>query len=476
MKKLVVFSGALATLASALAIAGERDARACGGCFHPPPPPTETVSEITAHRMILAVSPQQTTLYDQIQYSGSPSEFAWVLPTNGVVTVGLSSDVLFGTLDALTATQVQAPPDGCPPPPSCGFRNTTVPGVANAGGTDQSSNGGVTVLKQDVVGPYETVQLQSTDPNALDNWLASHGYTIPADVQPIIAEYVQAGSNFLAMKLTPGTGVQSMRPVRVSQPGASATLPLRMVAAGTGAIVGITLWVVADGRYEPSNFPWFHIEDSEITWDWAKQMSDYTSVRAAKEQAANNATWEIESSIMLSTGTVQSYVLNGGVQYGGGASNASADYAAVPANDAGVGGETPEQARQDDLATLFDGIGATNGQARVTRIRSDLSHAALANDLQITASQDQGMLPSLRQAKLESGEPMCTVYDGNCNPAGQVPRSEALNPPKTSTFSCVVSKRALFDDVEVPIVASIAGVSVIGIVLANKRRRRGARK
>jgi hypothetical protein len=473
MKKIVITSAGLA-IASAIAFAGERDARACGGCFHPPPPPTETVSEITAHRMILAVSPQQTTLYDQIQYSGSPSEFAWVLPTSGVVTVGLSSDVLFGTLDALTTTEVQAPPDGCPPPPSCGGFRTNTPSANDVGGASQSS-GGVTVLKSEVVGPYETVQLAATDPNALNNWLASHGYTIPVDVQPIIAAYVSEGSNFLAMKLTPGTGVQSMRPVRVSQPGASATLPLRMVAAGTGAIVGITLWVVADGRYEPQNFPWFHIDDSEITWDWAKQMSDYTSLRAAKEQAASNATWEIESSIGLSLGTVQSYVLNGGVAYGT-LAPASNDYLAVPTDDAGVGGETADQVRNDDLAALFDGIGATNGQARVTRFHGDLAHAALANDLQVTASQDQSVLSNLRQAKLEAGEPMCTVYNANCQPAGQVPRSQALNPPKTSTFSCVVSKRALFDDGQVPIVASIAGASAIALALSITRRRRGARK
>ena len=48
------------------------DAAACGGCFPPQPPPGEPVSLVTDHRMILSVSQKQTTLYDQIQYSGSP--------------------------------------------------------------------------------------------------------------------------------------------------------------------------------------------------------------------------------------------------------------------------------------------------------------------------------------------------------------------------------------------------------------------
>src|SRR6516225_4475735 len=96
---------------SAVGVAGERRASACGGCFHPP---TQTVTDITDERMLLSVSAGQSTLYDQIQYSGSPSSFAWVLPIHGTVTVGLSADVLFDSIDAVTATQIQPPPKNCP--------------------------------------------------------------------------------------------------------------------------------------------------------------------------------------------------------------------------------------------------------------------------------------------------------------------------------------------------------------------------
>ena len=56
------------------------DARACGGCFVP----SET-TVVTAHRMALAISPVQTVLWDQIQYAGSPAEFAWVLPVKSCI-------------------------------------------------------------------------------------------------------------------------------------------------------------------------------------------------------------------------------------------------------------------------------------------------------------------------------------------------------------------------------------------------------
>ena len=117
----VMMGGALALAAAA------HDARACGGCFHeaPPPPspsePAQNATIVTDHRMIFAVSPQQTTLYDQVEYSGAPSSFAWVLPIHGPVSIALSSEVLFAALNAATQTTIVPPVlPPCSPPPSCG--------------------------------------------------------------------------------------------------------------------------------------------------------------------------------------------------------------------------------------------------------------------------------------------------------------------------------------------------------------------
>ena len=88
-----------------------------------------------------------------------------------------------------------------------------------------------------------------------------------------------------------------MQPVRVTTAGASAVLPLRMVAAGTGKTTGITLWVVASGRYEPQNFPFFIIKDSELAWDWATNGSNYETVRLAQEAKLNGKGWQEESSL-----------------------------------------------------------------------------------------------------------------------------------------------------------------------------------
>ena len=150
----------LAVPFSALVLAPARDAAACGGCFHNDVQQMEN-TQVSGHRMIFSISKTQTTLWDQIQYVGAPSSFAWVLPIKGVVNVGLSSDALFGNLDAETKVTVNSPLITCPPPPPCSN------GSAGAGGTfDGGVPGGVVVTAQEVVGPYETVQLSSADPAA----------------------------------------------------------------------------------------------------------------------------------------------------------------------------------------------------------------------------------------------------------------------------------------------------------------------
>jgi hypothetical protein len=85
--------------------------------------------------------------------------------------------------------------------------------------------------------------------------------------------------------------------------------------------------------------------------------------------------------------------------------------------------KTAQQVRSEDLAALFYGV--PGSAARVTRLRADLAHAALSEDLVMTASKDQAELSNIRQLTKEVNEPLCPVYNG-CETAGQAPRSEAI--------------------------------------------------
>ncbi len=409
----------LSLTTSGLAVFASRDAAACGGCFHPP---TQTATDITDERMLLSASTTQSTLYDQIQYAGSPTSFAWVLPIHGTVDVGLSADVLFDSIDALTATQIVAPPTNCPPPPNCGnFGNFGGASAPTAAADDAGAAAVVTVTKAENVGPYATVQLHSTDSSALDNWLAQNGFNIPADVVTVINQYVTEGFDFLAMKLLPNQGVQAMRPVRVTTQGGSLSLPLRMAAVGTGVTVGITIWVVSDGRYEPQNFPFFHIEDSALVWDFKTNSSNYTTLRAQNEAALGGKGWEMESSLSLNQQVITGVILSGGQYYGSGGfpqgppADATEDYLPVGSADGGTDAapyQSAEDVRTADIAALFAGIPGSN--VRVTRMRSDISHAAMTQDFVLQASSDQSELSNVRNVT-QSVNLVCPTYSA-CSP------------------------------------------------------------
>lgn len=400
-------------------------ATACGGCLQPPPAPMQSITVITDHRMAFAVSPKNTTLYDQIRYQGDPAAFAWVLPISDTVEVALSADVLFGSLDLLTQTTITAPQlPPCPPPPfcgygyggggggcGCGFSSASNKAFADDGGAGSFSDSApapppVEVTKHEVVGPYDTVQLKATNPTALDDWLAANGFVIPDDVKPVIAAYQSEGYGFLALKLLPGKSVTSMRPVRVTTQGAGLTLPLRMVSAGTGANVGITLWIVAEGRYEPSNFASFRIPDDEIVWDWSSRSSNYTQLRADKTAKGNGEVWELESSLDLQRIAIERFILSGGKGFG--TAPATGDYLPVmdPKNP-NVIVKTADQVRQEDLDALLSGMQQVG---RVTRLRADLAHAALVKDLQLTASMDQTQVTSNHDVTKDVNRPQCPTY------------------------------------------------------------------
>lgn len=364
----------------AFAMSDARDASACGGCFVSQSESTQ----VAGHRMVLSISQDATTLWDQISYSGEPESFAWVLPIQGTVQVGLSSDAMFEVLDAYTKVTVNSPSFACPN--SCG---NGAGGAFLGGGGGGGGTGGVTVLVNEVVGPYETVQLSAADPAALTTWLTSHGYAIPADVQPVIDQYVSEGSNFLALKLVPGQGINAMRPVRITSAGASPTLPLRMVAAGTGAVTPIVLWVLGEGRYEPVNFPSFSISHDDLVWNWDTQSSNYAELREEGFQITDGFGWLTESSVWMHKWEFE-YALS----YG----DALDSYANPDGTNAMANLEA-------DMAALH---GALPEDFRANRLLAQLSRPALGNDLLLGASELQYIVPNDIYVKNTIGDaPAC---------------------------------------------------------------------
>jgi hypothetical protein len=296
---------------AAIAIGREPDASACGACFAS----SSESTIVNDHKMALLVSSKRTILWDQISYSGNPTNFAYVVPVKPGTRVEPSTDEWFAALDAATRPILMSPTygggggfgpgggggdynggyygggegddtGGC----GCGSKalSSAYGDSASAGadgGASPGTNGGnsgaqdhepVEVVTHTVVGPYEQVTLHANDKTALPKWLTDNGYAIPDDAGPIVDDYVTAGFDFIALKLRPdGAEIRSIQPIRIVSPGGDASLPFRMMKIGSGANLGITLYVIGEGRYHPSNFPDVQIDFTQLLWDFSQQRSNY---------------------------------------------------------------------------------------------------------------------------------------------------------------------------------------------------------
>jgi hypothetical protein len=182
---------------------------------------------------------------------------------------------------------------------------------------------------------------------------------------------------------------------------------------------------LGEGRYDPQNFGTFTIGADEISWDWTQNISNYTTLRAQKTTAGQGKVWEIESSIAVAPETINQGIRRGYPPGQGlpAASGIPDDYVPVTNPDGSIAKSTID-VRDEDITTLWAGISSSS--ARITRVRADLAHAALAADLVVGAATDQSVLSNLRQTTKELNQPLCPVYT-NCQVTGQAPRDVAAS-------------------------------------------------
>ncbi|MBL9022130.1 MAG: DUF2330 domain-containing protein [Myxococcales bacterium] len=419
---------ALGVLAASVPLLAPSEASACGGCFVPPATPTV----VSGHRMVMSVSPTQSTLWDQIQYAGEPEEFAWVLPVKPGARIETASSAFFEVLEATTVTKIQQPQVTCGN--AGGGLGCGMEAQADSAGFGDGEEGGgdpVEVVHQGTVGPYETVTLSTEEPGALNEWLASHGYAVDATTQPIIDAYVAEGFDFIALRLLPGKGVKEMSPVRVVSAGGGLSLPLRMVAAGTGAQTPIVLYVVGEGRYEVDNFPEARIETALLSWDFETSQSNYAELRKqalAREGGRGFLTTFAQSGLLTQTFQDQNFnpvsfldlYAQQAFNNGETAELCSVDVGAAGSAMAVVKNPCPPgepwdspacapsadaiDARlfgcedMDDVATALEGLHPAD--VWVTRLEADLPREALAIDLLLRAAPTQIGVSSTLQANV----------------------------------------------------------------------------
>jgi hypothetical protein len=318
------------------------------------------------------------------------------------------------------------------------------------------------------------VTLSTDTPGALNTWLTDNGFVLDPSTQPVVDAYVAEGFDFIALKLLPEKDVGAMKPVRVVQEGANPTLPLRMVAIGTGANVALSLFVISEGRWEAKNFENVVAPTNLIAWDFKDNSSNYGELRQKALAQNSGATWltsfafqgallsQLPSFSGFFGSSVRTYSAPGAGVFSDtigsayirqGINNGEiTDESCLPTmlnigpsgqmvtnpcplgkpfDDPSCGfvgsGEIdartlicgslePMAARLDDVAVAMNGLHPKD--VWITRIEADLPRSALKDDLVVQAASDQAKVDNLKSAGIAKNIEAICGSDGFVVPPG----------------------------------------------------------
>lgn len=286
-----------AALAAAVHLAHTPEAEACG-CFAPPDPSVPIVQ--TGERIAFAMEDGNVVAHIQIQYSGDPEEFAWLVPMPSVPQVGVGTDELFTQLIATTQPKyrITVEYEG-----TCWFNrddsdgNNLPPASPDSGAEDDGP-----LVVRDVVGPYEYAVLNAADKQEMLTWLTTEGFFVPAGTEAVVDPYIRPNAYFLALKLRKGASVGDLQPVVVKYQSQLPMIPIVLTSVAADPDMGILVWVLGEHRAIPRNYHHTIINDAAI--DWFNFGANYIDVvTRAANQAERGQTFVTEyagtSSIML---------------------------------------------------------------------------------------------------------------------------------------------------------------------------------
>ena len=252
---------------------GAPAARACGGFF------CTTFPMNQAAENILFIQGEGTvTTHVQILYSGTASDFAWILPVPSVPELAVSHNQIFTQLNFATQPFFQL---NFEEQEDCGFPPVF---LRSDDGIAIAESGEVEVVAREQVGPYDTVVITSEDPQAVVDWLVDNDYQLGDLGVPLLTPYVEGGFYFLALKLAAESEVGDLQPIAMTYAAATPGIPIRLTAVATEPDLGVLAWVLAEHRAIPENY--LHVQVNEALVDWFSGGFNYPDVVT---EAANEA-------------------------------------------------------------------------------------------------------------------------------------------------------------------------------------------
>jgi hypothetical protein len=246
-------------------------ALACGGFFQGPI--EERVVNQNAERIVFSRTEDSVSAYIQIRYEGDPADFAWIIPVMTRPQLDVADPALFDVLDWYTAPTFRFPRPGGGGGGGGGGLEFGCGGSASRGmdggdddmGGDADADGDtVAVWGEENVGPFSTAVITADEPEDLTRWLEDHEYRIPEEGYGIIAEYVEEGYFFVAVRLQADAGTDLIQPLVITYQGTEPCVPLRLTQVAAVPDLPVYVWIVADEQAYPYNYARAFVDDRQV--------------------------------------------------------------------------------------------------------------------------------------------------------------------------------------------------------------------
>jgi len=266
-------------------LALSQPASACGGFFCSNDPIDQS-----AERILFAHDEEanEVEAHVQIFYSGSAEDFAWVVPTPSVPELFTSSDEVFTLLDDITRPRFVLAYEEVQ---SCDDDRYWYDYALSASTTSSSpapENGGVQVVAEEQVGPYDTVTLRARSSDELLTWLQDNDFDLPDDLSPVLDPYVAEESYFVAMRLQNDKSSGDIQPLGMRYPSDAISIPIQLTSIAATPDMRVEAYVLGEHRAVPESY--LHVQINEAAIDWFGGGWNYEEViTQAADEAGGHA-------------------------------------------------------------------------------------------------------------------------------------------------------------------------------------------
>lgn len=232
--------------------------------------PAPVISEPT-QTAVIAYSGGVERMILQVSYSGSVSEFAWLVPTPTKPKVKEYDKPLLPMLEQATAPRI-----GYWGSSDRLLANLTRPPIRATRTPD------VEVLERKDVGPFDVSILQARNASDLTGWLRENGYHVLPEYEPIFSEYIENGWIFTASRIKPASVGQvadelregTIVPLQFDFQVDAPVYPLKISSLNTGT-TKIVVYAVGEHRSDAAPLS----TDCVLS---TRQMNDFRFVRNLK--------------------------------------------------------------------------------------------------------------------------------------------------------------------------------------------------